>query len=221
MKSVKKILFAAAVAFCGAIVFGQGWSHSAGLSLTPAYYSVNVRGDDCKDAFVPQISARYIGQASNGFCLAGTLGAGLVVSEDFKLDGEDDVSAGPSLALCAGAGYAFHFGERLTLAALGSISFDWMQVKKRKDIHAAVSGGSVSSSWTQEENLFLFGIGAELLGTFKISDRVSLLGSLAVRFFDAGTLARSGDKQGKSYETSFEARGNVCVAPSIGAAWTF
>lgn len=221
MKNVRKILLAAAVAFFGALAFGQSWSHSAGLSLVPAYCSVNVRGDDDKSAFVPQIAARYFGEAPNGFCLTGTAGAGLVVSDDFKLSTENDVSTGPSVGLSVGAGYAFHFGERFTLAALGSLSFDWMEIKKKKDITAALSYGSASSSWTQKEDLFLFGIGAEVLGKFKMTDRISLLGSIAVRFFDAGTLKRSGDYQGKSYETSLEARGNVSVTPSIGAAWTF
>ena len=221
MPNMKKILLAAAVVFFGAFAFGQGWSHSVGLSLNPAYYSVNVKGQDVKSAFVPQISARYFGEMDNGFCLTGTIGGGILVSKDFKLSTEDDVAIGPSIGLSVGAGYAFHIGERLTLAALGSLSFDWMEVRKNKDISAKVSDKSYSSSWTQKEDLLLFGIGAEILGTFKLSDHISLLGSLAVRFFDAGTLKRSGDNQGKSYDNSFEVRGNLSVTPSIGAAWTF
>lgn len=221
MKSVKRVVLAASVLFAGALAFGQGWSHSAGLALTPAYYSVGVKGDNDKSAFVPQVTARYYGELHNGFCLTGTFGAGSLVSRDFKLSTEDDVSSGPSIGLSFGAGYAFHFGERWTLAALGSLSFDWMELRKKKVISAPVSYGSVSTSWTQKDNLYLFGIGAEALGSFKLTDHISLWGSLAIRFFDAGSLERSGDNQGRSYESSFEARGNVCVTPSIGAAWTF
>ncbi|MBR5095576.1 MAG: hypothetical protein IK094_00530 [Treponema sp.] len=221
MASMKKILLAAAVVFIGAVVFGQRWSHSAGLSFNPAYYSVEVKGEGEKAAFVPQISARYYGEMDNGFCLTGTVGAGLLVSRDFKLATENNVATGPSLGLSFGAGYAFHFGDRWTLAALGSLSFDWMQVRKRKDISTTLSYGRVTSSWTQKENLFLFGIGAEALGIFRFTKHLSMWGSLAIRFFDAGTLERSGDNQGKSYDASLEVRGNVSVTPSIGAAWTF
>lgn len=221
MTSLKKILFAAAVSLAGALIFGQNWSHSAGLSLTPSYYSVKVKGEGDRHAFVPQISARYFGEMGNGFCLTGTVGAGLIVTKDFKLESEDNVSVGPSFGLSVGAGYAFHFGDRWTLAAMGSISFDWMEIQKKKVISAMTSYGSATTSWTQKENLFLFGIGAEALGIFRLTDHVSLWGSLAVRYFDAGTLKRSGVNQGKSYEASLEARGNVSVTPSIGAAWTF
>lgn len=221
MTNMKKVFFAAAVAFAGAFVFGHSWSNTAGLSFNPAYYSVGVKGEGDKSAFVPQISARYYGEMDNGFCVTGTVGSGLIVSKDFKLATENNVATGPSLGLSAGVGYAFHFGDRWTLAALGSLSFDWMQVRKRKDISTALSYGRLTSSWTQKENLFLFGIGAEALGIFKFTKHLSMWGSLAIRFFDAGTLKRSGDNQGKSYDASLEVRGNVSVTPSIGAAWTF
>ncbi|MBO7123702.1 MAG: hypothetical protein J6V90_10560 [Treponema sp.] len=221
MTTTKKILLAAAAVIFGALAFGEGWSHSVGLSLTPAYYSVKIKGEGDRAAFVPQLSARYFGEMDNGFCLTGTVGAGLVVSKDFKLENEDNVSTGPSFGLSAGAGYAFHFGERWTLAVLGSLSFDWMQISKKKVISAMTSFGRTTTSWTQKENLFLFGIGAEALGLFRLTDHISLWASLAVRYFDAGTLKRNGDNQGKSYESSLEARGNVCFTPSIGAAWTF
>ena len=221
MKNIKKVLLAAAVALAGTLVFGHSWSHSAGLSINPAYYSVNVKGEGDKSAFVPQISARYYGEMENGFCLTGTVGSGLIVSKDFKLATENNVATGPSLGLSFGAGYAFHFGERWTLAALGSLSFDWMQIRKKMVISATVSYGRFTSNWTQTEDLFLFGIGAEALGVFKLTDHISLWGSLALRFFDAGSLKRSGDNQGRSYDNSLEVRGNVSVTPSIGAAWTF
>ncbi len=221
MRKAKKFFLAAAVAFFGALAFGHNWKHSAGLSLAPAWHSIHVRGEGDKSSFVPQLSARYFGEMDNGFCLTGTVGAGVLASKDFKLDNEGDFAAGPSLGLSFGAGYAFHIGERCTLAALGSLSFDWAQIRKRKELSTITSYGRITGSWTQKDDLLLFGIGAEILGIFKLSDRVSLLCSLAVRYFDAGALIRSGEKQGKSYDDSFEARGNLCVAPSIGAALTF
>ena len=221
MANIKKSLLAAVVALAGALVFGKTWSHSIGLALATPVYSFNVKEEGCKSAFAPQLSARYYGERENGFCLTGTANAGVLISKDFKLDNEDDVAAGLSLGLSFGAGYAFHVSDSFTFAALGSLSFDCAKVRKRKEFSAAVSYGTVTSKWTQTETLLAFGIGAEALGIFKLTDRVSLWGSLAFRFFDAGTFVRDGEKQGNSYSKSFEVRGNVSVTPSFGASWIF
>ena len=221
MTSVKKVVLGCAVIFAGALAFGQSWSHLAGLALAAPVYSFNVREEGAKTAFAPQVSARYYGERDNGFCLTGTASAGVLISKDFKLDAENDVAAGLALGLSLGAGYAFHASDAFTFAVLGSLSFDCAKVSKKKELTAALSYGTVTTSWTQNETLLSLGLGVEALGIYKLTDRVSLWGSLAVRFIDAGTLIRNGENQGRNYSKSFEVRGNVSVTPSFGAAWSF
>lgn len=206
----------------GFFAFGQSsWKHSAGAAANASFYSLHVKGDGVKNAFVPQISLRYFGEMSNGFCLSGTFDMGLSVSKKFKLESEDNVSLGLAFGTTLGAGYAFHFSDRWTLAVLGTLSFDWMTYKFKKTISAKVSSGTVSSDWTQKDILFAFGIGCEAIGIFPLTPHLSMYGTLGFKFFDAGKLKRSGSKLGHSYKDSFEVRGNVALIPSFGVMWTF
>lgn len=219
---MKKLLLSFLLAGMGFLAFGRSsWKHSAGAAATASFYSLHVKGDGVKNAFVPQLSLRYFGQMDNGFCLSGTFDAGWSVSKKFKLDTENKFSAGLALGTTIGAGYAFHFSDRWTLAVLGTLSFDWMLYKFKKTIYANVSGGSVSSDWTQKDSLFAFGIGCEALGIFPLTPHLSMYGTLGFKFFDAGKLERSVNKQGRSYKDSFEVRGNFAVIPSFGVMWTF
>jgi len=42
-----------------------------------------------------------------------------------------------------------------------------------------------------------------------------------LKFFDAGKLRINGKKLGRSYNDSFEIRGNVAFTPSFGVMWNF
>ena len=219
---MKRSFLALFLAGMGFFAFGQSsWKHSAGAAVNASLYSFRVWGDGEKNAFVPQLSARYYGEAQNGFCVSGTFGFGLSVSRNFKLDNENNVCAGLAFGTTIGAGYAFHNSSRGTFALLGTLSFDWMTYKFKKTISANVSGGTVSSEWTQEDSLFAFGIGLEAIGFFPLTNRLSLYGTLGLKFFDAGKLRINGKKLGRSYNDSFEIRGNVALIPSFGVMWTF
>ncbi len=216
----KKLLMAAALALaCVASV--SAWEHTAGVEISAPFFSISAKGDGNKGVIEPQFTARYFGKAKNGFCVSATLGAGLPVSKDFALDGESKSKIGFGMGLALGAGYAFELNERFTLAALGSVSLDWLRFKYKKEISARTSTGSVSSEWTQSDNALFVGLGAELLAKFKLAKHISLMGSCAIRFLDGGTLWKSGTNQGKSYDATYDLRGNVIVTPSLGASWTF
>lgn len=218
---MKKIaMMAVALAFaCAASL--SAWEHSAGLELSSPYFCANAKGDGTKNVIEPQLSARYFGKAQNGFCVSAALAAGLPLSKNFALDGESKTKIGFGMGLCLGAGYAFEINERFTLAALGSVSLDWIRFKHKKVFSASTSTGSYSSEWTQTDNALFVGLGAELLAMFKLTKHISLVGSCALRFLDGGTLWKKGTKQGKSYDATYDLRGNVIVSPSFGASWTF
>ncbi len=219
---MKKVFLACALALAGVLAFGQSsWKHSAGAAVNASFYSLHAKDDGFKNAFVPQLSARYYGEAQNGFCVSGTLSFGWALSKNFKLDTEDKVCAGLAFGTAIGAGYAFHFSDRWTFALLGTLSFDWMFYKFKKTISAKVSGGTVSSEWTQEDFLFAFGIGCEAIGIFPLTKHFSMCGTLGLKFFDAGKLKLSGNKLGRDYSDSFEIRGNIALIPSFGVVWTF
>ncbi|MCR5045379.1 MAG: hypothetical protein K6A42_02230 [Treponema sp.] len=219
---MKKLFFAFALSFACVVAFAQeSWTHMAGLSFSAPFYSMEVKGDGTKNIFSPQGTARYFGAAPNGFCISGTFGMGPAFSKNFSLGDDSLSSTGLSLSFSAGAGYAFGITDRFTLAALGSLSLDWMRYKFKKEIKAATSYGSLSTEWTQSDNLLAFGIGAELLGFYSLTDRISLFASFAFRFFDAGRLWREGKNEGRSYDATYDLRGNFSITPSIGATWTF
>lgn len=197
------------------------WEHSAGLEIGSPYFSVNSRGDGVKKVTQPQLTARYFGKASNGFCVSATLSPGLAFSKDFTLQGENATAKGFGLELTMGAGYAFDITDRFALAALGSMSLDWTRFKYKKTIYAGTSYGAVTAEWTQNDNALFVGLGAELLASFKLTERIALVGSFAMRFVDGGKLWKKGSNMGKNYDSSFDLRGNFSVTPSLGARWIF
>ncbi len=199
----------------------SAWEHSAGLEIGSPYFSINSRGDGVKKVTQPQLTARYFGKASNGFCISATLSPGFAFSKDFTLQGEDATAKGFGLELTMGAGYAFDITDRFALAALGSMSLDWTRFKYKKTIYAGTSYGNVTAEWTQNDNALFVGIGAELLASFKLTERIALVGSFAMRFVDGGKLWKKGSAMGKDYDSSFDLRGNFSVTPSLGASWTF
>ncbi|MCR5045128.1 MAG: hypothetical protein K6A42_00955 [Treponema sp.] len=219
---MKKLFFAFALSFACVFAFAQeSWTHLAGISFSAPFYSMEVKGDGTKNIFSPQGTARYFGVAPNGFCVSGTFGIGPALCKDFSL-GVDSLSAtGLSLTFSAGAGYAFGITDRFTLAALGSLSLDWMYYKFKKEISAFTSYGRYATEWRQHDSLLAFGIGAELLGFYSLTDRISLFASFAFRFFDAGRLWRVGKNEGRYYDAAYDLRGNFSITPSIGATWTF
>ena len=125
------------------------------------------------------------------------------------------------MELTMGAGYAFDITDRFALAALGSMSLDWTRFKYKKTIYAGTSYGAVTAEWTQSDNALFVGLGAELLASFKLTERIALVGSFAMRFLDGGKLWKKGSAMGKNYDSSFDLRGNFSVAPSLGARWIF
>lgn len=199
----------------------SAWEHSAGLEIGSPYFSINSRGDGVKKVTQPQLTARYFGKASNGFCVSATLSPGLAFSKDFTLQGESATAKGFGMELTMGAGYAFDITDRFALAALGSMSLDWTRFKYKKNIYAGTSYGTVTAEWTQSDNALFVGLGAELLASFKLTDHISIVGSFAMRFVDGGKLWKKGSAMGKNYNSSFDLRGNFSVAPSLGARWIF
>ena len=147
----------------------------------------------------------------------------MAISKNFTLQGENAASKGFGMGLTFGAGYAFELTDRLTLAALGSLSLDWARFKYKKRIPPVVYGGYYSGGgeWTQTDDALFVGLGAEVLARFKLTDRLSLVGSFAARFLDGGTLWKSGTYLGKDYDVSVDLRGNFSVTPSFGVSWTF
>ncbi len=217
---MKKSLVYCLLAFVCAMSL-SAWEHSAGLEIGSPYFSINSRGDGVKKVTQPQLTARYFGKASNGFCVSATLSPGLAFSKDFTLQGENATAKGFGLELTMGAGYAFDITDRFALAALGSMSLDWTRFKYKKTIYAGTSYGAVTAEWTQNDNALFFGIGAELLASFKLTERIALVGSFAMRFVDGGKLWKKGSNIGKNYDSSFDLRGNFSVTPSLGARWIF
>ncbi|MBQ6028548.1 MAG: hypothetical protein IJL24_03345, partial [Treponema sp.] len=134
---------------------------------------------------------------------------------------ESATAKGLGMELVFGAGYAFNINDRLTLSALGSLSLDWLRFKYKKVISAQTSSGNVTAEWTQSDNALFVGLGAELLASFKLTERIALVGSFAMRFLDGGKLWKKGNAMGKNYDSSFDLRGNFSVAPSLGARWIF
>lgn len=215
----KIVLMAAALFFCALSL--SAWEHNLGLEFSPSYYSIEAKGDGTKNVFEPGALVRYFGKAQNGFCVSGVLAVGAPISKNFTLDGESAAANGVGMDLVFGAGYAFELADRWTLAALGSVSLDWMRFKYKKEFSAKTSSGFAKSEWTQSDDALFVGLGAELFAMFKLTKQISLVGSCAIRFLDGGTLWKSGTKQGKSYDATYDLRGNVIVAPSLGASWTF
>ena len=217
---MKKSLAFCLLAFVCAMSL-SAWEHSAGLEIGSPYFSINSRGDGVKKVTQPQLTARYFGKASNGFCVSATLSPGLAFSKDFTLQGENATAKGFGLELTMGAGYAFDITDRFALAALGSMSLDWTRFKYKKTIYAGTSYGAVTAEWTQNDNALFVGLGAELLASFKLTERIALVGSFAMRFVDGGKLWKKGSNMGKNYDSSFDLRGNFSVTPSLGARWIF
>lgn len=217
---MKKFFVFIAFAIVGSMSLAA-WEHSAGFEISAPFFSINAKGDGVKNVIEPQVTARYFGLAENGFCVSSTLNAGLAISKDFTLQGENAASKGFGMGLTFEAGYAFDITDRLTIAALGSLSLDWFRFKYRKEVSAKTSTGSVSSEWTQTDNALFVGLGAELLARYRLTEHISLVGSLAARFLDGGKLWKKGNNIGKDYESSFDLRGNFILTPSLGASWTF
>ena len=217
---MKKSLFFCFLAVICAMSL-SAWEHSVGLEIASPYFSINAKNDGIKNVIEPQLSARYYGKAANGFCVSAALGIGLPISKDFTLQGESATAKGLGMELVFGAGYAFNINDRLTLSALGSLSLDWLRFKYKKEISARASSGNVTAEWTQSDNALFVGIGAELLARFKLTDHISIAGSLAMRFLDGGKLWKKGSNIGKNYDSSFDLRGNFSVTPSLGARWIF
>ena len=101
------------------------------------------------------------------------------------------------------------------------MSLDWTRFKYKKTIYAGTSYGAVTAEWTQNDNALFVGLGAELLASFKLTERIALVGSFAMRFVDGGKLWKKGSAMGKNYDSSFDLRGNFSVTPSLGARWIF
>ena len=192
---MKKSLFFCFLAVICAMSL-SAWEHSVDLEIASPYFSINAKNDGIKNVIEPQLSARYYGK-------------------------ESATAKGLGMELAFGAGYAFNINDRLTLSALGSLSLDWLRFKYKKEISARASSGNVTAEWTQSDNALFVGIGAELLARFKLTDHISIAGSLAMRFLDGGKLWKKGSNIGKNYDSSFDLRGNFILTPSLGASWTF
>lgn len=201
----------------------SAWEHSAGFEFSAPFFSINAKSDGIKNVFEPQGTLRYFGKAQNGFCVSGALGFGIPLSKNFTLDGEDATARGFGMEMAFGAGYAFEITDRFTLAALGSLSLDWTHFKYSKQLSYQIYRGRVTGGgeWTQTDNALFVGVGAEALARFKLTDKLSLVGSCALRFLDGGTLWKSGSRQNLNYDISCDLRGNFSVTPSVGASWTF
>ena len=234
-KNLIKMIFSCAAILIGALCFGDEplsevplsegaaseslWTHSVGVVLSPAYHSMKVRDEGCKNVFVPRVSAVYYAEKQGGFCIDGTLSAGVALSKDVKLESEDQLASAFSLGASLGFGYAFHPTEKLTLSPLATVSLDWSHFKFTKEFSAKLSTGTATDDWTQTDDFLTFGIGAELISAYKCTERMSLFSACAVRFFDAGNQWRAGTNQGHDYDDSFEIRGNFSVVPSLGLSW--
>lgn len=217
---MKKLFAFAALAFvCAASM--SAWEHSAGFEISAPFFSVNTRGDGTKNIIEPQGTARYFGRAQNGFCVSSALNMGCAISDDFTLQGESASAKGFGMGLSLGAGYVFDITDRFSLAALGSFSLDWARFEYKKEISARVSSSYVTAEWTQTDDALFASLGAELLARFKLTDKISLVGSFAARFIDGGKLWKNGTNVSKEYSDSFELRGNFSLTPSLGASWTF
>ena len=217
---MKKFLFLFVMSlFCAMSL--SAWEHSAGLELSAPFFSVNAKDDGTKNVIEPQGKLRYFGRASNGFCLSAELGAGGAFSKNFSLENEDATAKGFGMTLAFGAGYAFDIGERWTLAALGSLSLDWLRFKYKKEISASLSSGKATAEWTQTDNALFAGIGLELFAMFRLTNNISLAASFAARFIDGGSLWKSGTNIGNDYDETYDLRGNFSLVPSFGATWTF
>ena len=217
---MKKLFACVALALVCAMSM-SAWEHSAGFEISSPFFSVNTRGDGTKNIVEPQGTARYFGRAQNGFCVSSALSMGCAISDDFTLQGERATAKGFGMGLALGAGYVFDITDRLSLAALGSLSLDWARFQYKKEFSARVSSAYVTGEWTQTDDALFAGLGAELLARFKLTDKISLVGSFAARFIDGGKLWKSGTNISKDYSDSFELRGNFSLTPSLGASWTF
>lgn len=216
----KKVLISAALAiFCTMSLFA--WMHSADVEISSPFFSVQSKGDGTKNIIEPQGTFRYFGKAQNGFCTSGTLSVGVPLSKNFTLDGEDATAKGVGLGIAMGAGYDFTLGERVTLAALGSVSFDWLRFSYKKEYYARAGSINYTSEWTQTDDAIFLGLGVELLSRFKLSNHISLVAVCAARFVDGGILWKNGNKQGRNYDTSYDLRGNFSVVPALGVSWIF
>ena len=218
---MKKNVFMAAALAVACAVSLSAWENSAGVEVSAPFFSVETKGDGTKNVIEPQGTLRYFGKAKNGFCVSAAASAGVPFSKNFTLDGEDATSKGIGAGIALGAGYAFDFGERVTLAALGSVSLDWQRFSYKKEFSARAGSTYYKSEWTQTDDALFAGLGAELLARFKLSNHISLVAACAARFVDGGTLWKKGTKQGKDYDSSYDLRGNFSVVPSLGASWTF
>ncbi len=199
----------------------SAWEHNLGLEagLSSAFLRANDDGN--KNIFEPSLQARYYGVAANGFCLSFAMGTGLALSSDFTLQNEKTTSKGFGMNFALGAGYEFILNERMTLAALGSLSLDWLRFTYKKEFKAPLSDGYASADWTQTDDALFAGIGAELLYRFFLTEHLSLSASCAIRFIDGGTLWKKGKKIGRDYDNSQTLRGYLIVTPALGACWTF
>ena len=209
------------ILFCSLGFAQEAWENSVGISLSAPYYSLQIRDEGNKDAFVPSVSARYFGFFEKGFCVDTSLGVGLATSEDFKLEAETGTSKGLAMNLTAGAGYNFSLSERWSISILGNLTLDWMQYRFLKEIKTPVSTGYATSEWTQSDNSISFGIGAKFLAQFKASEHIAIFASASAGFWDAGSLWIEGTKYGNPIESTSEIRGNFFVTPSLGVSWIF
>ena len=218
---MKKVaLLAAALALaCAASL--SAWENSVGIEISAPFFSVETKGDGTKNIIEPQGTVRYFGKAQNGFCVSAAASAGVPFSKNFTLNGEDATANGVGETLAVGAGYAFGFGERVTLAVLGSVSLDWVRFSYKREFSAKAGSNYYKSEWTQTDDALFVGLGAELLARFKLSNHISLAAACAARFVDGGALWKNGTKQGKDYDLTYDLRGNFSVVPSLGASWTF
>ncbi len=199
----------------------SAWEHNLGLEAGFPCISLRANDDGNKNIFEPALQARYYGVAENGFCLSAAIGAGLPISKDFTLNGESATAKGFGMNLALGAGYEFVLSQRLTLAALGSLSLDWLRFSYKKEFKAPITGGYATADWTQTDDALFAGIGAEVLARFFLTDQLSLSASCALRFIDGGTLWKNGSKIGRDYDNSQNLRGNIIFTPTLGACWTF
>ena len=213
------------VFFCLCMAAGMAcartWTHSAGGGISVPYVSLDAEQDGTKSLFAPQGNLRYIGMHENGFCVTAGLNAGLPLSKDFVLEKGNDTAGGFGMGLSLGAGYAFVRGEKLTVAALGSVGLDWFRFTHKKELKASTSSGTYTAEWTQTDNALVFGVGVEIFASYNLTSHLSLFADCAVRYLDAGRIWTEGKNVSKNYDTRQKVRGYVSITPALGVRWAF
>ena len=224
---MKKIIGIAVALLMTTGLFAKTWTNNIGVGFTVPITMVEAKKDifpdgdslSAKRTFTSYgVQGMYLGYHENGFTVKGafdlTFGSWEKAYEDS--DGWQDV-VNICLSETLGVGYSFVHSDSVVLAATAGIGLSSAIAPYKYTVITEEHDVTLTST--------TFNLGADLTGIIRTSPKFGFYGSIYVGWIPFGT-AKIEDKVeiGNTSTTntdSWDLKGNMFIAPTIGVVWTF